>query len=117
MFRKSFGETETASLELLCTCVSEDLETSPRILDDLLHGDGLQLVELVLRLAEVDALLEGEEDAGGGQETGPAVREGVLHVGVGDDTLGHPPQLPHVHGLGEVEPGYDVVQVVHCRGA
>ena len=117
MVWKGFGETEAASLELLSAGVCEDLQTSPSVLDDLLHGESLELVELLLGQTEGDTLLQGEEEAGGGQEAGSPVGEEVLHTGVGDDALCHPPQLAHVHSLGEVEPGYDVVQVVHGRRA
>ena len=97
--------------------MGEDLQAGPRVLDDLLHGESLELVELLLGQTEGDTLLQGEEEAGGGQEAGSPVGEEVLHTGVGDDALCHPPELAHVHSLGEVEPGYDVVQVVHGRRA
>lgn len=117
MVGQGLGQTETGLVELLPPRVSQDLQAGLRLSDDFLHREALQGAQLVLGLAEVEALLQGEEDAGGGEETGPPVGEGVLHAGVGDDALGHSPQLGHVHSGGETEPGYDVVQVVHGCGA
>ena len=117
MVRECLGQAETTFLQLLTTGVGQDLQAGPGLSDDLLHGAALQGAELVLGLAEVEALLQGEENAGGGEEAGPAVGECVLHAGVGDDTLRHPPELGHIHCGGEVEARYDVVQVVHGCGA
>ena len=117
MVRQGLGQTEAGGLQLLPPGVGQDLQAGLGLPDDLLHREALQVAELLLGLAEVEALLQGEEDAGGGEETGPPVGEGVLHAGVGDDALGHSPQLGHVHSGGETEPGYDVVQVVQSCGA
>ena len=117
MVRKGLGQTEAGGLQLLPPGVGQDLQAGLGLPDDLLHREALQVAELLLGLAEVEALLQGEEDAGGGEEAGPPVAEAVLHAGVGDDALGHSPQLGHVHSGGETEPGYDVVQVVQSGGA
>ena len=116
MVGQALGETETTFLQLLAAGVGQDLQASPGVFDYLLHSQSLQVSEVVLGQTLADALLQGEEDAGGSEEARSPVAEGVLHAGVGDDALCHPPQLPDIHSLGEEEPGYDVVQVVHgCR--
>ena len=117
MVRQSLGQTETTFLQFFTARVGQDLQASLRLSDDFLHSQALQWAQLLLGLAEVEALLQGEEDAGGREKAGPPVGEAVLHAGVGDDALRHPPELGLVHCRGEVEPGYDVVQVVKGGGA
>ena len=117
MVGQSLGQTETTSLQLLTACQGQDLQASLRLPDDFLHSQALQRAQLLLGLAEVEALLQGEEDAGGSEKAGPPVSEAVLHDGVGDDALRHPLELGLVDCRGEVEPVYDVVQVVQSCGA
>lgn len=88
--------------------MGQDLEAGSDLADDLVRSLGLSAGEP----APPHALLEAVQDGGGRQEAGRLVGEVIVEAGVADDGLGHPPQLLHVDGQGEVEAGQHVVQVV-----